>query len=58
MTPTRISRVRQLQRENAAQRRLILTLAERVYLMSQHLTLIAERQTRNDRMKREPQPQE
>lgn len=52
-TLARHSRVRQLRQENAALRRLVDSLAERVYKMSRHLTLIAERGTRDDRIKRE-----
>lgn len=42
----------ELKRENRELRRLVLVLAERVYLMSQHLTLIAERGTRTDRLRK------
>lgn len=38
--------------ENRRLRRLVLALAQRCYLMSTHLTLIAERGTRTDRLKR------
>lgn len=43
---------RTVRAENRRLRRLVLALSERCYLMSQHLTLIAERQTYTDRRRR------